>query len=106
MPVEARAQLAGERFGFLVRDEEQRDQARGQPVPTGRILVAFVDPDSPASRAGLRPQDVILQANGQPVKSLADFDRAMQRADRATSLLVERGGIQSPIALNLELPRR
>ena len=108
MPLEARAQLAGERFGFLVRDEEQRDAARGQPVLTGRILVAFVDPDSSAARAGLRPQDVILQANGQPVKSLADFDRAMQRTDHTTSLLVERGGLQSPIILdlNLELPRR
>jgi len=105
MPVEARAQLAGERFGFLVREEEQRDAARGQPVPTGRILVAFVDPHSPAAHAGLRPQDTILVANGQPVKSLADFDRAMQRADRTTSLLVERGGVQSPIPLSLELPR-
>ena len=105
MPVEARAQLAGERFGFLVREEEQRDPARGQPVPTGRILVAFVDPGSPAARAGLRPQDAILVANGQPVKSLADFDRAMQRADRVASLLVERGGVRSPIPLTLELPR-
>jgi hypothetical protein len=45
--LEARAQLAGERFGFLVRDAEERDPGRDQTAPTSRIFVAFVDPDSP-----------------------------------------------------------
>ncbi|MBI4736597.1 MAG: PDZ domain-containing protein [candidate division NC10 bacterium] len=106
MPVEARAQLAGERFGFLVRAEDERDPRRGQEAAPGRIFVAFVDTDSPAARAGLRPQDVILQANGQPTKSLEDFDRAMRRADRAVSLLVERRDTPAPLALTLELPHR
>ncbi len=106
MPLEARAQLAGERFGFLVRDEDQRDPGRAQAEPTRRIFVAFVDPDSPASRAGLRPMDVILQANDQRVSSLEDFDRAMQRSDRAVSLLVGRREAPAPLALTLELSRR
>src|SRR5574341_342503 len=55
MPVEARAQLAGERFGFLVREDDERDRRRGQATPPERIVVAFVDADSPAARAGLRP---------------------------------------------------
>lgn len=104
MPLEARAQLAGERFGFLVRDAEERDPRRDQTPPTSRIFVAFVDPDSPAAHAGLRPQDVILQANDQPVKSLEDFDRAMRRTDRVVSLLVERRGAQPRLGLTLELP--
>lgn len=106
MPLAARAQLAGERFGFLVRDEDERDPRRDQPAPRGRILVAFVDSDSPAARAGLRPQDVILLANDQPIRSLEDFERAMRRGDRATSLLVERRGAQAPIVVNLELRAR
>lgn len=106
MPREARAQLAGERFGFLVRPEDERDQRRVPLETPGRIFVAFVDADSPAARAGLRPQDVILQANDQPVNSLEDFDRAMRRSDRAVSLLIERRDTQARIALNLELPRR
>jgi len=106
MPVEARAQLAGERFGFLVRGEDERDTGPNQPAARGRVFVAFVDPDSPAARAGLRPQDVILVANGQPVYSLEDFDQAMRRKDRAASLLVERRGAQAPTAVTLELSER
>jgi serine protease Do len=106
MPLEARAQLAGERFGFLVREQGEGDTRAAQPDPTGRIFVAFVDADSPASRAGLRPQDVVLQANNQPIQNLEDFDRAMGRANRMVSLLVERRGSPAPIALILELPQR
>jgi S1-C subfamily serine protease len=106
MPVEARAQLAGERFGFLVRGEDERDQSRERPAPAGRVFVAFVDPDSPAARAGLRPQDAILVANRQPIRSLDDFDRAMRGKDRSASLLVERSGGRAPIAVTLELPAR
>ena len=106
MPVEARVQLAGERFGFLVRGEDERDAGPNQPAVRGRVLVAFVDPDSPAARAGLRAQDVILTANDRPIRSLEDFDQAMRRKDRAASLLVERRGIQGPIPVTLELTAR
>lgn len=106
MPLEARAQLAGERFGFLVHDERDREGRPDQPPATGRILVAFVDPMSPAARAGLRPQDVLLLANDQPIRSLDDFDRAMQLAGPAVSLVIERRGVQAPISLKLEAPGR
>jgi S1-C subfamily serine protease len=106
MPLEARAQLAGERFGFLVREEDERDPRRNQAALAGRIFVAFVDSDSAAAHAGLRPQDVIVQANDQPVKSLQDFDRAMRRTDRVVSLVVERRGARTHLALTLEVPPR
>jgi S1-C subfamily serine protease len=106
MPLEARAQLAGERFGFLVKEEERRDPFHGQTLQTGRILVAFVDRDSPAFRAGLRPQDVILEINDQPVQNLQEFDQVLQRSDRALSLVVERSGEKARIPLSLELPPR
>jgi serine protease Do len=106
MPLPARAQLAGERFGFLVRGEDERDQPRERSAPGGRVFVAFVDPDSPAARAGLRPQDAILVANSQPIRSLEDFDRAMRGKDRSTSLLVERRGAGPLIPVTLELPPR
>ncbi len=106
MPVEARAQLAGERFGFLVRSEDERDTRSDQPASRGRVFVAFVDADSPAARAGLRPQDVILLVNDQPIHSLEDFDQAMRRKDRTASLSVERRGAQAPIVVPLELPER
>lgn len=106
MPVEARAQLAGERFGFFVRAGEEREGRRSGAEPPGPITVVFVERDSPAARAGLRPQDVVLEVNGQPIGGLEDFDRAMGRGDRAASLLVTRRGAEKPIALSLELPSR
>jgi len=106
MPAEARAQLAGERFGFLVRAED-RSETRGiPPPPTPRVYVAFVDTDSPAARAGLQPMDVIREANGQPIRSLADLDRAMAGSERSVSLRVERRGAETSLTLTLEAPPR
>ena len=106
MPVEARAQLAGERFGFLVRGDDERDTPAQPSAPADRVLIVFVDADSPAARAGLRPQDVILSANDQPIHSLEDFEQAMRRKDRVASLSVERRGTAGPIAVTLEAPAR
>ena len=106
MPIEARAQLAGERFGFLVRGENERDAGPDQPASRGRVFVAYVDADSPAARAGLRPQDVILLVNNQPIHHLEDFDQAMRGEDRAASLVVERRGAQAPVVVPLQLPER
>lgn len=39
----------------------------------GRVQVVRVNPDSPAERAGLRPGDVVLAVDGQPVTTLAEF---------------------------------
>ena len=106
MPVEARAQLAGERFGFLVRAEEGREPRAEQTRGVLRVYVAFVDTDSPAARAGLQPMDIIREANGQPVRSLLELDQAMTRSERSVSLRIERRGAESSLTLTLEAPAR
>ena len=105
MPVEARAQLAGERFGFLVRAEDDRDSRAGQAPAAPRVYVAFVDPGSPAARAGLQPMDVIREANGQPVRSLPDLDQAMAQSERSVALRIERRGAESSLTLTIDSPR-
>jgi S1-C subfamily serine protease len=104
MPAEARAQLAAEQFGFLVREADERDLLRDNALSAGKVFVAVVDADSPAARAGLRPLDVILQANDAPIWSLGDFDRAVRGSGRSIALRVARRGVQEPIALAVELP--
>ena len=106
MPAPARAQLAGEPFGFLVREEDLGEARRATPAPAGRVFVAFVDPGSPAAQAGLRPQDAILQVNNLSIQGLEDFGRAMRRANGTVSLQVERRGTSGPLTLTLESPRR
>lgn len=45
-------------------------------------LVLRVAPDTPAGRAGLRPGDVVLEANDREVESIADLRTAISRAQR------------------------
>ena len=47
------------------------------PVPGGRgVIITGVDPDSPAAKAGLRQDDVILKIDALPVASREGFNRA------------------------------
>ena len=102
MPLAAKAQLAGERLGFVVREVE--DAAAGRPAAPVRVVIAFVDPDSPASRAGLKPQDTVVRVNDQPVQGLEGFARALWLSQRTAALVVERRGAPAPISVTLEFP--
>lgn len=102
MPPAARAQLAGERFGFWVR--EVSEDTAGKPLAVARIVIAFVEADSPAARAGLRPLDAILKVNDRPVRDLEGFAEALARSSRAVALLLERRGTSEPITATVELP--
>jgi serine protease Do len=103
MPIAAKAQLAGERLGFVVREVEDAPAGRS-PTPV-RVVIAFVDPDSPASRAGLQPQDTIVRVNDQPVQDLEGFARALWGSQTSAALVVERRGVPAPISVTLPLPR-
>ncbi len=103
MPLAARAQLAGERLGFVVREAE--DTAAGRTPASVRVVVVFVDPDSPASRAGLQPQDTIVRVNDQSVHDLEGFARALWGSQTTAALVVERRGAPSPISVTLQFPK-
>ncbi|MGB3737820.1 MAG: Do family serine endopeptidase [Pontixanthobacter sp.] len=62
----------------------------GVPRDTQGVAVLQVDPNSDATRKGLRRRDIILTANYQPVSSIADLEaqiRAAERGDRNAVLL-------------------
>jgi S1-C subfamily serine protease len=103
MPAESRAQLAGERFGLLVRSREE--PAQGPPAAPAGVVVAYVEPASPAARADVKPMDRILEANGRPVPTLEEFEEAVLGAGRSLTLLVERREGAGPLTLRLDLPR-
>ena len=55
------------------------------------VLVTAVRPDSPAAAAGVRPGDILLQVDQQPVQSVQDVrDVLAQAQDDALLLLVKR----------------
>lgn len=43
----------------------------------GRLVVTRVQPDTPAAKAGLKPNDMILGVDGKPVETLVEFYRAL-----------------------------
>jgi S1-C subfamily serine protease len=100
MPTAAQAQLAGERFGFLVRELPSPE---GAAAGRAGIAVAFVESNSAAGRADLRPQDLLLEVNRQPVDTLESFARALQGAPGQLAVRVARRGTETLLSLFLEL---
>jgi serine protease Do len=70
--------------------------------PNG-VIVAQIEPNSPATRAGLRRGDVILKVNGEPIQSYDEFRNAVaaMRPGTTIELLVWRNGKTSERALTL-----
>jgi serine protease Do len=64
------------------------------PSATNGVVVKEVSPASRAADAGLRPGDVIQEANHRPVKSVNDFRSALnaKAKDDSLLLLVNRAG--------------
>jgi serine protease Do len=76
---ESRDSVAPSGWGFEVSTlDATAEGGAGVPVTGGPLVVTRVEPDGPAARAGLEPKDVILQVNGQAVRSEAELLRALE----------------------------
>jgi S1-C subfamily serine protease len=74
---------------------------------TQGVVVAQVEPGSPAARAGLQPRDVITAVDGRPLAGESDLAEAINahKPGDAVSLTVLRGGQQTTANVTLgELP--
>jgi serine protease Do len=72
----------------------------GLPEGEGVVVIA-VEPNSPAAEAEVREGDMILEIDHQSVKTLRDYNKYMDKAEKGQtiSLLVRRKG--GFVALNL-----
>ena len=84
-------------FGMEV-DAVSPELAQELELPRGQggAVITRVERNSPASNAGLAPQDIILEVNRQPVTSVAQVTRELQRVASGDTvfLLLWRGGSQ------------
>jgi serine protease Do len=58
------------------------------------VVVTEVDPEGPASEAGIRQGDVILEVGRQEVKDAKSLQKALEKTDERALLLVRRGDNQ------------
>jgi serine protease Do len=76
----------------------------GLQEPKG-ALVAKVSPDSPAAAAGLRPSDVILTFDGQPIENMRSLPRAVAATAIGKSVAVELLRKGQPMGLTVTVGR-
>ena len=79
--------LRGAEFGNLDHGHPLHGKAEGS-------VVISVDPGSPAARNGLRPGDVIVAVNREPVRDAAQFRRAIENSGSVIALNILRGTTQ------------
>ncbi|MCD6420679.1 MAG: DegQ family serine endoprotease [Synergistetes bacterium] len=76
------------RLGFTVTNvTPQRAKKLGLPKPEG-VIVTSVKPNSQAQAAGLRVNDVILQANGEKIGNLTDWGRFVSKLKKGDSVIL------------------
>jgi serine protease Do len=84
----------GSQIGVSIRDVEEGDVKTSKlAAPTG-VIIEEVAEDSPASRAGLKKGDVVLEFDGERVRGVRHFTRLVQEtpAGRKIQTSVMRDG--------------
>lgn len=84
----------GSQIGVTIRDVEEGDAKTSKlAAPTG-VLIEEVAEDSPASKAGLKKGDIVLEFDGERVRGVRHFTRLVQEtpAGRKIQAAVTRDG--------------
>ncbi len=66
---------------------EVRELGPGRPG----VVVSGLEPEGAAAQAGLRPGDVLLEADRRPIRGIEDLGEILESAEDGTLLLVQRG---------------
>ena len=85
------------KLGLTLKDlSPDLKQQLGIPPSQSGLLVAQVEPFSPAARAGMRPRDVIIEIQGELVGDMADFRRILSQhnLEQGVRLTVQNGDNQ------------
>jgi serine protease Do len=86
------AGFGGAHIGVTLRDLDEEDQKRGKV--TNGVIVESVEADSPAAKAGIKDGDVIVEFDGERVRSSRQLTRLVQETvpGRSVSVAAMRDG--------------
>jgi serine protease Do len=109
---EARTRVFTSEFGGVWMgvhlNEVTAEKARELKLPGDYgAVVTKVEPDSPSAKAGLQANDVILEFDGERVRSVAELRRLLRETppDRQVSMKVSRAGQLRDLNVTLEARR-
>ena len=94
-------------LGVMVRDASAEDISRAKLSQPGGVVVQSVTQGSAAERAGLKQGDVIVEFDGERVRSARQFTRLVQDtpAGRTVKAIVARDGSRRTLDVTPEEPR-
>ncbi|MDR7419297.1 MAG: trypsin-like peptidase domain-containing protein [Armatimonadota bacterium] len=76
-------------LGVEIRGEIDANTARAYRLPVDHGVVVVPQQGSPAERAGMRPQDIIVAIDGQKINTIGDLRRELFRKKPGDSVRVE-----------------
>jgi serine protease Do len=90
--------VGGSRIGVSIEDVAPGDTKAAQ---AGGVVVGEVTEDSPASKAGIRTGDVIVEFDGERVRSARQFTRLVQESvpNRPVQAVVARDGQRTTLTV-------
>ena len=91
--------MGGAQIGVTLRDLDADDQKTGKAA--GGVMVESVETDSPAAKAGLKANDVIVEFDGERVRSSRQFARLVQETvpGRSVQMAAMRDGQRVPLTI-------
>ena len=89
----------GSRIGATARELDAPDMERLKV--TGGVLLDSVTPDGPAAQAGMRGQDVVVEFDGERVRSVRQFTRLVRESpsSRSVQAVVLRDGKRTELSV-------
>jgi serine protease Do len=94
----------GSHLGVNLSDLSRDDRTRLKLSEERGALVKDVQPDTPAAKAGLEADDVIVRFDGEAVRSAAQLSRLVREtpAGRQVTIEVSRGGAMQRLTATLD----
>jgi serine protease Do len=90
-------EMAKGRLGVAVRSLTQEEKRQSET--SGSVLVEKAS--GAAAKAGIRPGDIIVSLNGQPITSPEQLQALLAKAGKRVAILVERGNFRIFVPVDL-----